>query len=278
MLRIQKVRIILSVILLLFISGCGQKHETRDDRVLAKINDYELKVSDLKEAADPALLKQYASYSPIKDKEQLLEALISKEVLLQEAQKLDLDKEKSFMKEIEGYWEQALLKSLISKRIKELAVNITVTDREIANEYDRLKRKVLVELVIFSDRASAEKLAKSSADFDAVKQALKSHIISEVPADWYASRDLPPAIENVLFSTRPGTLSGPIEYNNSWIILRVLNEEERVIKPLEELKAQIANNIMRVKKQEVLEKWSAELRRKASVKINRDVLKGIDLR
>jgi peptidyl-prolyl cis-trans isomerase C len=278
MLSTKKTQIILNIFLWLFICGCGHKDSKNDSRVLAKINNYELRVSDLKEAADPALLKRYASYSPANGKEQLLDILISKEVLLQEAQKLNLDKEKSFMKEIEGYWEQALLKSLINRKIKELSANITVTDEEIANEYNRLQQKVLAELVIFADKAPAQQLSKAGTNFDVVKQALKGQIVLEVPADWYTSRDLPLPIESYLFVMKPGELSPAIEYNNGWVVLRVLNAEARSIGPFQELKEQIREDILRAKREDLLESWSADLREKASVKINKGLLKEIELK
>ena len=278
MLFAKKIPIIFSIFLLIFVCGCGNKGAKNDDRVLAKVNNYELRVSDFKGAVDPALLRRYASYSSSQEKEQLLETLISKEVLLQEAQKLNLDKEKSFMKEIEGYWEQALLKSLINKKIKELSPNIIVTDDEIANEYNRLKYKVLAELYIFSDKTPAEQLSKSGVNFDQVKETLKAQMVSEMPADWYISTDLPQKLDSYLFAMNPGELSPAIEYNDSWVVLKVLNIEERAIAPLQELKSRIREDIIRIKREDLMESWSAALRKKASIKINKDILKSIDLK
>jgi len=256
--------VILSIFLLAsltFACGCGQKQAQRakgDDRVIARINNYELRASDLKEAASNVLVKK---------KEQILDMLISKEVLLQEAQRLNLDKEKPFMKEIEGYWEQALLKSLVSKKIKEMSGNIAATGREIADEYNRMRRRVLAELIIFSDKGSAQRFLQAGAGtaFDGAKQ------------EWYESGDLPPILEDALFAMKQEGLSAPIEYNNSWVVLRFIREEETKAAPLAELKGRIAENITRIKKQKLLEDWSIELRRKATVRINKEALKGIDL-
>ena len=278
MLFAKKIPIIFSIFLLIFVCGCGKKGTKNDDRILVKVNNYELRVSDFKGAVDPALLRRYASYSSSQEKEQLLETLISKEVLLQEAQKLNLDKEKSFMKEIEGYWEQALLKSLINKKIKEISPNITVTDNEITSEYNRLKYRVLAELYIFADKIPAEQLSKAGVNFDQAKEALKAQLISEMPADWYLSTDLPQKLGSYLFAMKAGELSPVIEYNNSWVVLKVLNIEERTIAPLQELKSQIREDIMRIKREDLLESWSAALRKKASIKINKDILKSIDLK
>ncbi len=267
MLCTKKTPVILSIFLLtsfaLLAYGCGQKRAQRaksDDRVIARINNYELMASDLKESASTVLIRH---------KEQLLDMLISKEVLLQEAQRLNLDKERSFMKEIEGYWEQALLKSLVSKKIKEMSGNLAATGKEIADEYDRMRRRVLAELIIFSDKGSAARFLQadvgSGAAFEPAKQ------------EWYEAGDLPSVLEDALFAMKQKGLSAPIEYNNSWIVLRFIREEEAKVVPLEELKGRIAENITRIKKQKLLEDWSLELRRKATIRIDKEALKGIDL-
>jgi len=270
MLRTKKTYVILSIFLLalfVFAYGCGQKRAERakrDDRVIARINNYKLMASDIKEAASIALVKQ---------KEQLLDMLISKEVLLQEAQRLNLDKEKSFMKEIEGYWEQALLKSLVSKKIKEMSGNLAVTGREIADEYSRMRRRVLAELIVFPDRGSAQRFLQAGA----VSGVGAGAASAQAKQEWYESGDLPPILEDALFAMKQEGLSAPIEYNNSWVVLRFVSEEEVKAAPLEELKARIAENIIRIKKQKLLEDWSAELRRKTTIKIDKEALKGIDL-
>ena len=71
-------------------------------------------------------------------KEGLLDEMITKNVLIQEAQRENFDKDRVFMKEIEKYWEQALLKLLIKKKMVEFADNIRVTDAEVQAEYERM--------------------------------------------------------------------------------------------------------------------------------------------
>jgi hypothetical protein len=64
-----------------------------------------------------------------------LDGLIEKEVLLQEAQRLAIDREKDFMKSIENYWEQALLRILLERKSKEISGLIHVYDNEIEAYY-----------------------------------------------------------------------------------------------------------------------------------------------
>jgi hypothetical protein len=87
-------------------AGCG-RGPTNGGPVIAVINDYELTAADF---------ERERLSDPIKPKEELLEDIIVKKIMLQEAQKQDFDKGEAFMREIERYWEQALLKLLIEKK------------------------------------------------------------------------------------------------------------------------------------------------------------------
>jgi peptidyl-prolyl cis-trans isomerase C len=223
-------------------------------------------------------MKRYASYSSLKQKDQVLEELITKEILLQEAQRLNLDKQKSFMKEIEGYWEQALMKSLINRKLQEFSPLVQVNNQDILDGYSRLKRRIQAELIIFNDKPDAEKLSKATMNFDEVKQSLASRIAWESPADWYNSNELPQKLEDALFSLNPGQLSLPIEYNNSWVVIRVLNEEPQQVGVLEELKPRIIKDIIRKKKEVLLDNWIADLRKKSSVKIYPEILNAVELK
>jgi hypothetical protein len=75
-----------------------------------------------------------AASDAVKAKEDALDKLITKKILLQEAQRESFDKDQKFMKEIERYWEQALLKLLINKKIddfsKKLPADLSVEDRQ----------------------------------------------------------------------------------------------------------------------------------------------------
>ncbi len=259
--RIDRIGLFTLMISLVFIAGCGKApggSASGDERVLAKINNFGLTVSDFKDDASPFLKKKYLSHSPLKKKGQILDELITKEILLQEAQRLGLDKERSFMKDIEGYWEQALIKSLINRKLQECSSCASVSGREVLDEYARMKRRLWAEMTVFEEKGAVNKLA-------------------EVPADWYNAGDLPQKIEDAMFSLKPGQESAPVEYNGNWTVVKVLKEEPNQVASLEELRPRIVKEVTRKKKEALLEDWGAELRKKSSVTIDNGLLKEIDL-
>lgn len=116
--------ILLMVMTGFIVSGCDRAEKTSNGKdVIAKINSYTMTVEDLLDAAPRAMGRT---------KEEILDELITKNVLIQEAQKENFDKDKAFMKEIERYWEQALLKLVIKKKMAEFAG--TIDDGEKIDE------------------------------------------------------------------------------------------------------------------------------------------------
>ena len=118
--------------------GCGNSARTPDDKTLiARINNYEMTVSDFKDEASLTLASKRIYSNADKAKEELLDEMITKQVLLQEAQRQNFDKDRAFMKEIERYWEQALLKLLFNKKARALMAGIEISEEEVKEEYGR---------------------------------------------------------------------------------------------------------------------------------------------
>ena len=63
-------------------------------------------------------------------KEQLLNDVIEKKVLLLEARRQGLDRNPEFMKMVERFWEQSLLRSLLNKKSEEILSSIPGTEKD----------------------------------------------------------------------------------------------------------------------------------------------------
>jgi len=126
---------------LIYLSGCGSNSgDLKSKVVIARINNYILTDEDFKnEAGSKKTARRFSKDGKVSRK-LVLNEMIEKQVLLQEAQRQNFDKDSLFMKEIEHYWEQALLKLLLKKKTGELSRNISVTDDEIKKEYEIMLR------------------------------------------------------------------------------------------------------------------------------------------
>jgi peptidyl-prolyl cis-trans isomerase C len=118
-----------------FLSGCSPNSAKGDNRVVAQVNNYKMTAGDLKYELNNVPYDEGDALKTEKGRKRYLGNLFEKEILLQEAQRQGLDKEKAFMKSIENYWEQALLKALLERKSKEILGLMHVYDNEIDEYY-----------------------------------------------------------------------------------------------------------------------------------------------
>lgn len=121
--------IITAVFLLNF--ACAKKGPS--DKIAVKISDYSLTAGEFNE-----LFAEFKSFEDTpRAREAFLDNLITRKLLLQEAQRKGLDKQKDFLKSIENFWEQSLLKIIMDRKTKEISRDMTATEQELRARYNK---------------------------------------------------------------------------------------------------------------------------------------------
>ncbi|MBU4457424.1 MAG: SurA N-terminal domain-containing protein [Candidatus Omnitrophica bacterium] len=159
---------VLMLVFSLVLAGCSAGGGGGDERVVAQVNDYKMTVEDLKYELKNVPYDDEELLETEKGRLDYIDRLLEKEILLQEAQAQGLDREKEFMKSIENYWEQALLRLLLQQKSKEISGLIHVYDNEI-EEYYRETGEDLSR----SDVHRIIRQKKETATMDAWVQELK---------------------------------------------------------------------------------------------------------
>jgi hypothetical protein len=111
--------VILTGCALCFSPGCGKKSESK--KIVARVNNYSMSVEDFTDEIEHS---PYAS-EEAGDLDPLLDLAIRRQVLIQEAQRQVLDRQKDFMKTIERYWEQTLIKELLKKQTRKISETVS---------------------------------------------------------------------------------------------------------------------------------------------------------
>lgn len=264
-------------ICLLLSAGCSAPAPQKAREVVAKINDYQLTTDDFNHEKTPLLPYLQIEQDKGRMKEIILDELINRQILLQEAQRQGLDKERPFMKEIENYWKQALLTSLLKKKSEELSADTQVLDEELNRQLIYARRKLLARIMVLADEDSAKQLSAAGEDFAAIREGLNRAIISESGEEWFEAQDLNSRLRHLLFSLEKGKISQPLKENGYWIVARVSDEEAKETGQEESLKEQLKGQLKEEKVGQKMAAWMEELRQKAEVEINPQVLNEIEL-
>lgn len=189
-----------------------------------------------------------AKKSPDMTKEQFVESIIDKQVLIQEAVKAGVNREESFRRSVENFYEQSLIKVLMDRKLQSLVVD--VTDEEL-EKYERLLRhKVVIAKVRYKNFDDAK------AQINGIQESIKM-----------AFSDLSDDLKFIILNLEPGRWSAP-QFRPSGIVVYRL--DNTVL--LDRADATASFDIKKVsvylqdkKKERLMEEWIRNLRETADV-------------
>ncbi len=90
----------------------------------------------------------YAAEDTSDSRNQFLSNYITRLLILKEAEKTGLAKDPEFLRSVELFWQQSLIKLMLDKKIKEMSLNAKVTDKEIGDYYKERKETEFKESVL----------------------------------------------------------------------------------------------------------------------------------
>lgn len=262
--------------LVLVITGCAKRPDEKS--IVASVNDCKMTLEDFNyEANEVFSVGRMLGEIPITKKD-VLELLITREVLLQEAVREKLDRDKKFLKAIELYWEQTLLKNLLTKKLDEITDKTVVYDKEIIDYYSKMKDKIRAKIIVFSDERSAKKVIADKANaLEMCQNDPKKYQVSYIiPSRWYTLGASQSDYETQVFNVPQSKSKSMVNINGKPAVIVVEEIAPNDIAPIEELKDDIRKKIAAVKEKEAIDKWSEELRKKARIKINEKILNSVN--
>jgi uncharacterized membrane protein YfhO len=127
--------ILMSMVLL----GCA-KDNAKEDKILCTINGYNMPLSEFQRQLAEEVEFDRDFKLTQEAKKAFLEELIKKEILIQEAKKLKLDRREKFIRAIERYWESTLIRDLMELKYDDINSRVYVSEEEIEAWYNEMKQ------------------------------------------------------------------------------------------------------------------------------------------
>jgi hypothetical protein len=124
----------------LLVLACSKGPSTEKD-VLTTVNDFKLTVSEFQSllAADIDIDRDMKITDPVK--KEYLNRIIQKQILIQEAKRLNFDQKPKFIRTIERYWEATLIRDLMENKGHEIEKETIVTQEEVQRYYNEMEKK-----------------------------------------------------------------------------------------------------------------------------------------
>ena len=275
-------------------------------QVLVKVGDTVITLGDFAErlgSQSPYLRARY--HSPERRRE-FLENMVRFELLANEAKKRGLDK----TDDVERVRKQVMVQQMMQDMFDKGGVKLSdITDAEIKayydahlSEFDR-PAQVRASHILFKDRAAAEKALKTlkqapqaPTDMELFRKLAQEHNLDPATKDSFgdlrffsATKDpsgetdepeRPDAVRKAAFSLANVGDVYPevVQSERGFHIVKLTAKREAMKRSLEDARRMIQNKLWREKREQAIEKFVAELRKKANVQENEEALAKVQVR
>ncbi len=258
-------KVFLAVLLLAAAIFWLGRAEAGGDQVLAKVGDKKITVADFE--------RFISSYPPEKQKF-LRESLQNREILLKRltqvialsdlARKKGLDKDERIREQIGYYTDEILAQELLRRELS----NVAVTDEDMESYYkanmDTFKQPEMVRarhiLIKVDKSASEEEKAKAKEKAEGILKRIKAgedfaKLAKEYSDDpgskanggelgFFARGRMVEPFEEAAFALKPGEVSGVIQTDFGFHIIKVEEKKAAGVEPFEEAKEKVRSQLM----------------------------------
>lgn len=132
-------RILVAWLLIFSLTGCGSDTSQEQKEIVIQVNDSKICLEEFNELvkfetyADPDLKLTD------ENRDKFIDYLVTKELMIQHASLINLDRKPEFILAIEKYWESTLICNLLDLKSEELKKKILITDGAIGQYYTQNK-------------------------------------------------------------------------------------------------------------------------------------------
>jgi hypothetical protein len=126
----KRIFIWMAVLSVLLSSGCAKK-----EKPAISIGPTAITAEEFQQAYEKSNQAKNGQLS----RKEFLSSLITRKLILQEAELAGLDKDPQFLEGLQIFWEQALMKLVLAKKLNELSLITRVSEKEIVDYYRRHK-------------------------------------------------------------------------------------------------------------------------------------------
>lgn len=271
------VKIALAVLLLTGASGLASDKDlpvVEGKKTVATINGEPITLEEFNQELSMLSEGKEGSEKVTKEKRTgLLKRLINTRLIIQEARRMGLDEIPELKKRIEVFSRVTLREALMEKQAK----NIKPDEKEVERIYKESVKEWRIQSIVFEKEEDAKKMEqaiKEGKDFD---ETLRKFLADrkgkgDAEAKYLKGKDLLPEISEAVSKMKVGSISPVLRIPSGFVILKI-GDVRFPENP--EARAKAKQEVLRKTQREALARYEKTLREKY-VKVNQDVLKGLD--
>ena len=261
--------------------ACDSSKEEMPPNVIVSVGEGSLTLQQLDDAI-PESIQSKISQEQVSN---YIQQWIEMELVYQEALQLGLDKEKSFLAELENAKRELLVRSYLERHLSE---DLEIPDIEARAYYNENKEsyklqqdeiKALHILVSdYSQANAAYRRIQGGESFEVVAREVSIDYTENGRLDlgYFNREEIVPEIASTVFRTRVGSITRPLRSEFGYHVFKILDKKTKgSYREFEEVKDQIIARLKTIKKNEKYIDLIINLRDRIHVNRNDDLLKEI---
>jgi peptidyl-prolyl cis-trans isomerase C len=283
---IASAKLITTALCITAIFGCqkgtpGSSTETtKEGPVVAEVNGSSITTGDFNNELKnlPEYLKAMAE-TP-QGRKEMLDTMVIRELILQQAAKDGLDKSPEVARKLEDLKKRLIVEAFLKKRVE---TDAKIGDDDLKKFYEQNKDKFKTgeqvrasHILVKTEKEAKDVLAqiKAGGNFEelAKKHSVDSSAARGGDLGWFGKGSMVPVFEKAVMSLKEGQVSDVVKSDFGYHIIKLTGKRPAGVRPFEEVKDQIKAAIMPTKQQEVFQKIKDELKKNAKINIKEDVL------
>ncbi len=261
--------------------GCGQRKDA-GGKVIAQINGREIRDDEFKmrfSRLSPSLKSKYADE---KGKREFLEEIIKRELLLQEAKKAGIEKDKVLLDRIEEMKERLILNEFLQREVEG---RLVTTEKELEEYYNLHKEEFkspdeakISQIVVRSDQDAREVLKRLRKGSDFARTAREFSVDAATrnsggEVGVLQRGKIHPELDSVIFAMNEGDISDPIKTESGYHIIKLQKKTPGLPLSFNDAKNLLSQRYQIEKRSKVFEDLFTRLRSKANITISDENLK-----
>lgn len=280
------VKIIITVLCITLFGGCkkgsdsSQAEPKKDAQVMAEVNGKAITTDDFEGELKnlPEYLKSMSDSA--QGRKEMLDTMVVRELILQQASKDGLDKGPEVAKKLEDLKKRLIVEAYLKKKVES---DTTVSDEELKKFYEQNKDKFKADaqirashILVSTEQEAKDLLSKLKAGGN-FEELAKGHSKDSSAAKggdigWFGKGAMVPPFEKALMALKEGQLSDVVRTDYGYHIIKLTGKRPAGLRPFDEVKEQIKGALMPAKQQELFLKIKEELKKSAKINIKEDVL------
>ncbi len=262
----------------------GKKDQQKQGQTLAEVNGSIITTADFKKEVEtlPPYLRPMAETPD--GKKELLDTMIVREIIMQQATKDGLDKSQEVADKLQELKKRVIVEAFLKKKLEE---QVTISDAELQKFYDQNKDKLKTgdqvrasHILVKSEKEAQDVLdqLKKGGNFEdlARKYSIDAAKIKGGDLGWFSKGSMIPEFEKVAFAMKEGETSGIVKTKFGYHIIKVTGKRAAGIRPFAEVKDDLKAKLLPEKQQQFFQKLKDDLKKNAKFSVKEDVLNGID--